>query len=76
MTLTARAAFVLALAAVALQPGLAFAYIGPGAGIAVGPLLVIGLFGLIAVVGLVLYPTRLILKKLRQSKEVDADADA
>ena len=59
-----------------LTPGLAYAYIGPGAGIsAVGSLLTLSAAVLLAIVGFVWYPVKRLVKKRRKARAKVTDDD-
>lgn len=54
--------------AVALTPTLAHAYLGPGAGLGlIGSLIAVVILGLVVVLGLVVYPIRMMRKRKNQS---------
>lgn len=63
-------------AIVALQPDLAFAYIGPGAGLsALGTLVAFASAVVLAIVGFVWYPVKRLLGALRGSKNRDVSTE-
>jgi hypothetical protein len=74
MGFRSRAAFALTLTALVVAPRQASAYIGPGAGLgAIGAVVVFVAVFLVAAVGIVLFPLRLMIKKLRKSKAASAE---
>lgn len=74
---SAAATLAVALAAGLLTPSLAWAYVGPGAGLTViGSLVAVAAAVLIALVGLVLFPVRLLMKKMRAAKAAQSASEA
>jgi hypothetical protein len=73
-----RSTVIRALAALSacLCPALAFAYVGPGAGItAIGSVLALIMGVLLAIVGFVWYPLKRLFKNLTGKRDTDQDAD-